>query len=73
MGCAKGNLYVFDPALMAEGKIHRFYHSKPPCQKKKKIEMVKWLEPISLDKYDKFLAVFEDGTFQLIDTRQYPI
>lgn len=25
MGCSKGNIYVFDPHLMGEGKIYKYY------------------------------------------------
>lgn len=45
MGCSKGNVYVFDPYLMANGKITKYYHKKAPCQKLKRVEIVKWFEP----------------------------
>ena len=63
MGCSLGNLYVFDPVLMGEGKITKYYHPKPPCQKKRRIEIVKWFEPLSeKETSNKFIVVYEDGT-----------
>lgn len=49
--------------LMGEGKITKYSHSKPPCQKKRRIEIVKWFEPLSeKDNSNKFIVVYEDGT-----------
>ena len=63
MGCSLGNLYVFDPILMGDGKITKYYHPKPPCQKKRRIEIVKWFEPLNAkENSNKFIVVYEDGT-----------
>jgi len=48
---------------MGEGKITKYYHSKPPCQKRRRIEIVRWFEPLNeKEKSNKFIAVYEDGT-----------
>lgn len=45
------------------GKITKYYHPKPPCQKRRRIEIVKWFEPLNeKDKSNKFIVVYEDGT-----------
>lgn len=63
MGCSQGNIYVFDPLLMGEGKITKYYHSKPPCQKRRRVEIVKWFEPLNeKENSNKFMVVYEDGT-----------
>jgi hypothetical protein len=48
MGCSKGNIYVFDPHLMGEGKIYKYYQTKLPVAKRKRVDLVKWLEPTNL-------------------------
>lgn len=70
MGCSKGNIYTFDPLLMGEGKITRYYFNKPPCQKKRRVEIVKWFEPFSEEEnVNKFLVVYEDGTIYIFYTK----
>jgi hypothetical protein len=70
MGCSKGNIYTFDPLLMGEGKITRFYFNKPPCQKRRRVEIVKWFEPFSEEEnVNKFLVVYEDGTIYIFYTK----
>ena len=70
MGCSKGNLYTFDPLLMGEGKITRFYFSKPPCQKRRRVELVKWLEPYdeAEQNVQHFLCVYDDGSIYFFDS-----
>ena len=66
MGCSGGNIYVFDPTLMSAGKITKYYRNKPPCQKKKRVEIVKWFEPLNeKENVNKFLVVYEDGTIYI--------
>jgi hypothetical protein len=51
---------------MGQGKITKYYHSKPPCQKKKRVEIVKWFEPLNeKENVNKFLVVYEDGTIYI--------
>lgn len=72
MGCSKGNIYVFDPHLMGEGKIYKYYQSKPPVAKRKKVEIVKWLEPIN-NVANQFIVVYDDGLFSLFNTSAHPV
>jgi hypothetical protein len=70
MGCNRGNIYTFDPYLMQDGKITRYYYNKPPCMKKRRIEIVKWFEPSSEEEnVNKFLVVYEDGTIYIFYTK----
>ena len=69
MGCSKGNIYTFDPVLMSTGNIMRYNFSKPPNQKKRRVEIVKWFEPSSQENnVNKFLVVFDDGTIYIYYT-----
>lgn len=66
IGCNKGNLYTFDPYLMGEGQITKYYYNRPPCEKRKRIEIVKWFEPKNAEQnVNKFLVVYEDGTIYI--------
>jgi len=48
---------------MGDGKITKYYHAKPPCQKRRRVEIVKWFEPLSeKENSNKFIVVYEDGT-----------
>ena len=70
MGCSKGNIYTFDPLLMGEGLIKRYAFYKPPLQKKRRVEIVKWFEPSSEEEnVNKFLVVYEDGTIYIYYNR----
>lgn len=54
---------------MGEGKITKYYFNKPPCQKRRRVEIVKWFEPISEEEnVNKFLVVYEDGTIYIFYT-----
>jgi hypothetical protein len=71
MGCSRGNIYTFDPYLMGDGKISKYYQSKPPCIKKRKVEIVKWFEPSSEEEnVNKFLVVYDDGTIYIFFLKQ---
>lgn len=73
MGCSQGNLYTFDPFLMGDhnGKITRYYHQKPPCQKRRRVEIVKWFEPLNeREKSNKFIVVYEDGTIYVFYVKE---
>ena len=67
MGCSEGNVYLFDPYLMGEGRITRFYHQKPPCLRKRRVDFVKWFEKEE-DKLKHFLIVYDDGIFNVFDS-----
>lgn len=55
---------------MSEGKITRYYYNKPPCMKRRRVEIVKWFEPISEEEnVNKFLVVYEDGTIYIFYTK----
>ena len=57
---------------MADGKITKYYHSKPPCIKKRRVEIVKWFEPSAEDlNVNKFLVVYEDGTIYIFYTKAH--
>lgn len=70
MGCSKGNIYSFDPWLMGECKISKYYYSQPPCAKRRRVEIIKWLEPKNeSENVSLFLVVYEDGTFCVFDSK----
>ena len=55
---------------MLSGRIIRYSFTKPPVQKKRRVELVKWFEPISEEEnVNKFLVVYEDGTIYIYYTK----
>lgn len=51
---------------MGDGKITKYYFNKPPCNKRRRVEIVKWFEPISEEEnVNKFLVVYDDGTIYI--------
>lgn len=74
MGCSEGNIYNFDPYLMSEGKITKYYYSRPPCMRKKKIAFVKWLQPIKSEDPSHFIVVYQEGQIYVYETnKEIPI
>ena len=71
MGCSKGTIYVFDPKMMHHGRIEKYSRSSPPCDKRRRIEIVKWFEPFSeKENVNKFLVVYDDGTIYVYYTHK---
>ena len=66
MGCANGQVVIWDCELMHEAAISNYNFTDSKSTKKKKVELVRWYEePINVPKpsnTNKFLVVFEDGT-----------
>lgn len=62
-------MLLFDPLMMMDGKIYRFNSPSAmdgiaASHKKKRVIHVKWFEPFKLgENANKFLVLFEDGTF----------
>lgn len=51
---------------MGDGQITKYYYNRPPCEKRKRIEIVKWFEPKDAEQnVNKFLVVYEDGTIYI--------
>lgn len=64
MGCREGQIFVFDPWLMSNGRIIRYNSDADSAtRKKRKVTHVRWFEPLNEgENCNKFLVVFEDGT-----------
>lgn len=55
---------------MMEGKIIKYNFTKPPCEKKRRVEIVKWFEPYNQEEnVNKFIVVYEDGTIYIFYTK----
>lgn len=69
MGCSKGTIYVFDPKLMHSGRVVKYSRANTVCEKRRRVEIVRWFEPHSEEEnVNKFLVVYDDGTIYVYYT-----
>jgi hypothetical protein len=68
MGANDGTVYIFDPLLVEGKRIQRFNDDlNMPFTKKKRPELVRWVEPIAKQNANKFAVVWEDGSIYIYD------
>lgn len=68
MGASDGIIYIFDPLMIEGVRIQRFNdEANLPHFKKKRPEIVKWVEPIGKQMANKFAVCWDDGTIYIYD------
>lgn len=61
-------MFVYDPHLVGAGKVlHYNGNAELPFFKKKRPEIVKWVEPFGRSTASQFLVAFEDGVIYLYE------
>ena len=68
MGGSDGTIYIFDPLLVEGKRIQRFNDDlTKPYAKKKKPEIVRWVEPVAKQNANKFAVCWEDASIYIYD------
>jgi len=68
MGASDGTIYIFDPLLVESKRIQRYNDDlNQPYARKKRPEIVRWVEPVGKQISNKFAVCWEDGTIYIYD------
>lgn len=66
LGTYDGKILIFDPILRGKNSLKKYTNdSLTQPDKKKSVEMIKWIEKNNGEPADRFIAVFSDGVIAI--------